>query len=374
MKILHIVDSEGYYGAEVMIVTLALEQLKQGDHPIVCGTVRPGQEESEIVIRARAVGLQSVTLSLSGDYWHQSGEIYDYARSCAVELIHSHGYRPGILLGLQSGNSKVTKIRTLHGWTHVSAFSKMAIYSLFDALLLRRQDAVVVVSNQMRDLPLLRLVPRRLISYIANGIPVVASIPKTIDDLGDEKWRQLCRDCFVIGSIGRLSAEKAQADMLYAVARLHNKGLKIALIIIGEGDERQRLEQLAVELGIEGYVHLPGYKEDAASYMPLFDLFCLSSRTEGLPMTLLEAMRQKIPVLSTNVGAIPELLTDGRGYLISPGDIDEMSTTIKSVIEVPDQARIATEVAYDLFNNNYNSEIMADRYKEIYCSAMAARV
>lgn len=366
MNILHLIDSGGYYGAEVMIVTLALEQSMLGDQPIICCIVKPGQQEPELVIKARQAGLQAVALTLNGNFWHQGRKIYEYARIRAIDIIHSHGYRPGILLGLQFGNHKVAKVRTLHGWTHATMFSKMAIYSLMDALLLWRQGAVVVVSKTIQELPLLYLVPAAVVSYIANGIPVVPSASKTIEELEDKKWQQLCQDCFVVGTIGRLSAEKAQADMVQAIAMLRHKGIQVALVIIGEGDERQRLVQLSEELGVSDYVHLPGYKDDAASYMPLFDLFCLSSRTEGLPMTVLEAMRQKVPVLSTKVGAIPALLGGGRGYLIEPEVVEALAIALESILAEPQSVKAVTESAYELFNRDYNSVIMANKYRDVY--------
>ena len=372
MKVLHLVDSAGFYGAEVLIVTLALEQARQGDSPIVCGIIRPGQEESEVVVRARQRGLEAVSLSLHGSFWQQTRMIYEYARIFAVDVIHSHGYRPSILLGLWPGSGQ-TRVRTLHGWTYSTIFSKIFLYSLVDALLLWRQDSVVAVSNSMRKLPLMCLVPKNKVSYIANGIDISGPIPFTMNSLNDEKWLRLRRDCFVVGSIGRLSREKAQSDMLHAVAILRRKGKQVALVIVGEGEERHALEQLAAELGIAEYVHMPGYLDEAARYMSLFDLFCLSSLTEGLPITVLEAMRQRVAILSTRVGAIPELLADGRGYLVDVGDVMSLAASIEEVMKSPEQKQLVIKSARDHFDNYYSSSIMTEGYRDIYKNALTQK-
>lgn len=371
MKILHLIDSDGFYGAETMIVALAQAQVKQGETPVICSTVKTEQDHPEIIKRAQQLGLEAVSLLLHGNFWEQARMIDEYATLTAVDIIHSHGYRPGILLGLYTKEHPASLVRTLHGWTHSTLISKMFLYSLVDALLLRRQDATVIVSDSMRQLPLMQLLPQKKISYIANGIDVTDVSPMIVETLKDEKLQRLCRDCFIIGSIGRLSAEKAQADMIQAVACLRKKGLQVALVIIGDGEERQLLMQLAEELRIADYIHLLGYQDEASRYLPIFDLFCLSSLTEGLPMTLLEAMRHEIPILATRVGAISKLLADGRGYLIAPSDVAALVAEVVKIIASPEEARLSAVAAHEHFNAYYSSSQMAEKYRYVYRSVLS---
>ena len=366
MKILHLVDSAGFYGAETVIITLALEQKTSNEVPVVCALIKKNQADPDIVIKARAYGLNAVALPVSGNIWRQSKLIVDYAKSKSFDIIHSHGYRPGILVGLVIGLSAISKVRTLHGWTHSTYFSKLFIYNFIDALLLWRQDAVVVVSNKMKKNILMRFVPKSLISTIHNGISTDSHPLITLEELNDPKFQKLYMSNYLIGAVGRLSAEKAQSDLIRAVALLRKEDYQVAIVIIGEGPERQSLERLSSELKISDFVYLPGYLDNAARYLHLFRVLCIASLTEGLPITILEAMQHGVPVLSTNVGDIPELLENGRGFLVSPRHPEEIAMCIKEMINDPEKTRTMSEQAKQYFTKNYTSKTMVRMYSDVY--------
>ena len=125
----------------------------------------------------------------------------------------------------------------------------------------------------------------------------------------------------MVGTVGNFTAKKDQATLLRALAELSPAGRDVVAVLVGLGPLEEELRALAVELGIGGRVRFPGSRDDVFALLPAFDVFVLSSRFEGLPIALLEAMATGVAPVATRVGGIPEVITDGQdGLLVDPGD------------------------------------------------------
>jgi glycosyltransferase involved in cell wall biosynthesis len=141
------------------------------------------------------------------------------------------------------------------------------------------------------------------------------------------------------------------------------------LLILGEGRERRRLELVALELGLEDEVFMPGYRAQAYSYLPFLRGFVLSSHTEGLPMVLLEAMQAGIPVVATRVGGIPSVLEDGAcGLIVPSGDPVELAGAMLHMLETNEDSRVRALRAQARVSERYSSRVMARGYVAIYQS------
>jgi glycosyltransferase involved in cell wall biosynthesis len=141
--------------------------------------------------------------------------------------------------------------------------------------------------------------------------------------------------------MGRLTPQKGFDVLLQAFALCQPETLHWSLIILGEGEERGRLEALAARLGITSAVRLPGYVRDASRVLREGDLFVLPSRYEGFPNALLEAMACGLPVISTDCPSGPaEIVRHGvDGLLIPPEDVDALSIAMRQLIATPDDRR-----------------------------------
>ena len=170
-----------------------------------------------------------------------------------------------------------------------------------------------------------------------------------------------------MGAIGRLSPEKGFNYLIEAIHKINSSSIK--LVIIGDGPERENLERLINKFGMKGKILLPGYMPEAFKYLPFFNVFVLPSLTEGLPITLLEAMQAGIPIIATRAGGVPETLNDGEaGIIVEPGDSKPLEKAIRLLCKDKEHARRLAGKAKEIAKTRYSSREMALRYYEVYKS------
>jgi glycosyltransferase involved in cell wall biosynthesis len=161
-----------------------------------------------------------------------------------------------------------------------------------------------------------------------------------------------------------LSHEKGPDLFLEAFARCRDHRLHAS--IIGDGRERAELEALARALGINERVRFCGQLDDAARYFAAFDVFVMSSRTEGAPIVLFEAMAAEVPVVATSVGGIPEIIARGEAALVPPGDTDALARAIDEVVSSPEQARERSRAALETLRSDYSADGWLANYESLY--------
>ncbi|MCS3904323.1 glycosyltransferase involved in cell wall biosynthesis [Methylohalomonas lacus] len=369
MKILHIIDSGGLYGAENMLLDLMSEQVKQGLRPLLCSIGSHACGEKEIERHATQQNLEVISLRMrAGLNLYGAYRILRTARYNRVDILHSHGYKGNILAGcVPRAVRKMPLLCTVHGWTSTSAVSKMALYEWLDRRLLRYKDAVVAVNQLMLgDARLMSAnIPTDRLHVVNNGITLE---PGTTDTSGVlDTIREFCREGFIIGAVGRLSREKGYVYLLESIARLHQGGHRVRLVLAGDGPLKAELQEKAARLNIEDNVLFAGYLKDAGRCLHFFNVFVISSLSEGLPIALLEAMRASVPVVATRVGGIPEVLANGKsGILVLPGNAQKLAEAIAQIKQDPKQAALLAQEAENRVKDHYSSETMAQNYLNIY--------
>ncbi|MBJ6723697.1 glycosyltransferase [Geomesophilobacter sediminis] len=368
MKILHLIDSGGMYGAETMLLGLMAEQLRLGLHPILGSIAPPGYPEKPVEAEARRRGLTVVPFRMvPGPNPAGALAILSFAWRERVQILHSHGYKGDILFGfLPRWLRRLPLVSTLHGWTgNGQARGRLALYEWLHGVVLSRVERVVVVNRPMQEHP--RLKQRRVrVEVVPNGIAEPAPAREALDPA----LVSFCAAGFVIGAIGRLSPEKGFDLLLEAVAGLVAEGRDLRLVVVGEGELRGELTRKARELGLEGRFLLPGFIPDGRRCLALFHLFAISSSTEGLPMTLLEAMQARVPVVATGVGGIPEALGEGACGVVTEVSAGALRQGIREVIDHLDAAAERAHRAQLRVAEHYSSRAMAARYLEIYRRAV----
>lgn len=366
MRILHIIDSGGMYGAEVMLLNLVEEQIRQGLGPIIASIgdkKLAGEKALELEADKRGFPLKIFRMR-PGPNLIGAMEILNYAKATRCDLLHSHGYKGNILFGfIPKKIRRLPLVTTLHGWTSAGTiFSRMRVYESLDSWSLSRMDAVVLVNEGMSTHP--GLAGRNHIKYhiVNNGISLEEPGSYPCADLN-----LMQNSSLHIVAVGRLSPEKGFDVLFKAIGHAVDRELDVTLVLFGEGRLRRKLEDLILKLGLQDRVKMPGFVSNVASVFPCFDLLVMPSLTEGLPITLLEAMRGELPIIATKVGGIPNVLAnDISGILVQPGDETALTKAIIDLACSPDRCRQLAEEAQFIFKQRYSSARMAVNYQQIY--------
>lgn len=361
-----------------MLLNLVAEQIKQGLEPVIASIGEKSVIEKPLETEAIRRGFKVKKFRMMpGPNYPGALKILSFVHREGIDILHSHGYKGNILFGLLPRKiRKVPILSTLHGWTSTTGFSKMRVYEWLDRKSLKHIDTVVVVSNAMKLHPKLKGLKGINFNVIPNGISVPNDVPSShiptfsssisTKDF-DSKVINFCNAGFTVGAIGRLSPEKGYGDLIKALVLLNKKGIDVRLVIIGEGGERSYLEGLAEQYALSDKLLMPGYLEDAKRYIPFLNVFAISSLTEGLPITLLEAMQVQVPIVATNVGGIPEVLNNGKaGLLIKPCMPEEIAEAIGSLYHNEKLASEFRAKAYQQLSAYYSSDKMAMGYLNIY--------
>ena len=370
MKILHVIDSGGIYGAEIVVLNLAEEQRKMKHDPVIASLGHHGVIEKPLEVEAKKRGLDVRIFRMrDGPNIIGGYNILRFARDNEFTIIHNHGYKGDILLGfIPRALRSIPVISTLHGWTSTGLISKMRLYAYLHALSLCFVDAVVFVNKSMMSSKWFKRLKEHRLYYVRNGIVRHEKSPKS----PDESIIQFCSKGYTVMSCGRLSKEKGYEYLICSLAEAIKKGADANLLILGEGPERKNLENKVAELKLQDEVYLPGYRDHAQDYLSYGDVFVISSISEGLPITLLEAMQMGIPVIATSVGGVPEVLTHKEnGILVNSQDVEGLCDAMVLLYKEPYIGKNMARRAQELVYREFSSEKMAQNYIDIYHEVIA---
>jgi glycosyltransferase involved in cell wall biosynthesis len=266
-------------------------------------------EETPFIKAARAAGMPVHLLRGFNQYdptlvWR----IAQLVKSLGVDIVHAHEVKSDVLMWLAAKLRPVPIMTTLHGW--IGNSPKQRLMTALDRRAVRGFDRVVVVSQQMWDVVSGDGFRPGQLRLLHNAIVI-------------DKYRRTGQTGFlaaivgrpvegpVLASIGRLSAEKGQADLVEALALVRASGKQVSLVLAGDGPARAGLEERVRALQLQDWVHFPGYVDQPHRVLEETDLAVLPSHTEGLPNAALEALAMGVPLLATRVGGTPEVVTDG---------------------------------------------------------------
>lgn len=373
MKVLHLIDSGGLYGAEKMLLALVREQINLGLCPVILSAGEPAQPEKPLERAAREQGLPLISWRMKpGFNLTGARQIWRWAQDEGFDLMHSHGYKFNVLMGLWPRFiRKLPLMATLHGYVKAQRFSKTQVYEGLDRLVLRQMNCVALVTEAMT-----REIPRSVISsgktvVIANGIEAERVRQRSKEGLSGELAFFLESHTPILLAVGRLSHEKGFDRLIDAFKVVRGKYSNAGLIIIGEGGCRESLEKQASDPSLMDAVFLPGYCDSVPALMARSDLLCIPSRTEGLPIVLLEAMVVGVPVCASDVGEIRRVLGEGKGGKVSPvSDSESLGGELLACLQNPGEMSEAAAWGKERVHRDYSSKKMAERYLAVYLQTL----
>jgi glycosyltransferase involved in cell wall biosynthesis len=180
-------------------------------------------------------------------------------------------------------------------------------------------------------------------------------------------------DAFIAGYIGRLAMQKRVRDLIWAVETLRQIRPQLRLVILGDGPERSRLEEFAHAVGCAEYVRFLGHRDDALTWLSLFDAFCLASSFEGQSNSLMEAMAAGRAVVVTDIPPNRELVApDETGLLVKPGDSVGFMQQLRRLIDEPSLRERLGAAARERMQTVFSVSTMVERYVALYRDVMSA--
>lgn len=271
-------------------------------------------------LEASGIIVESVVSSRRG-YWQERRAVAELLDRHGVDIVHTHGDRVDVLHGLSAVSAGRIAVTTAHGFSRSGLKGRLIEWA--HARAMARFRAVVAVSRPLSDALVRRGVSSAKVVLIANGLPRKASPRSSRESARSELG--LGQDRRVIGWVGRFSREKDPGFQVRAFAAMRDR--EAVLCMIGDGPELGATRSLAQQLGVSDRVMFAGARNQASALFGAFDVFGLSSSTEGTPIVLLEAMEAGLRIVATRVGGVPDLVGDS-ARLVDHGDLPAMSAAL----------------------------------------------
>lgn len=315
----------------------------------------------------RAAGVETLALPITGRaYLRERAAVADLCRRIGPTVVHSHGYRPDVLGAGAARSLGIPTVTTVHGFT--GGDWKNQIYERLQRRAFRRFDAVAAVSRPLSDALAADGVPRTRLHLLPNAYDERA--PR-LDRAAARAALGVPAEGFRIGWVGRLSPEKGADVLLDAVSRITD--LPIAVSVLGDGAEASGLRERAERLGIASRVTFHGVVRDAGRLFPALDLFVLSSRTEGTPIVLFEAMSAGVAIVATRVGGVPDVVSEAEASLVPPEDPASLAAAIRGAFARPADRAARAEHARGRLTSRFALAPWLRAYEAIYRGVASTR-
>jgi len=373
--ILHLLGSGGFYGAERMLLDHC--QATPGQHRVLFLDA-----PAELVARFREAGVECDTCQGLGAVLKVLG-----AQRGQRPLVNSHNFKGQLFGWIGATLWRLPMVSTQHGFTPRSR--KQRFYTWLSLQLCRTPtvDTVVCVAESIARIHRDAGVPEAKLRVIPNGLPehqevdltagVGAGLPRDGDAEHNSESRgkpaptsaprQGDRKPWLAAYVGRLSSEKGPDLFLDTLIPVCQRHPQVHAVMLGEGPERDTLQARIDAAGLTARITLPGFQRDMRAWMKRLDALVISSRTEGTPMILLEAMQDGVPVVAFGVGGIPDVIEHGRnGLLAAPMASTELGAHLEALLQDPAQATELVAGARRTQRERYHLPTLAQRWALVY--------
>jgi glycosyltransferase involved in cell wall biosynthesis len=291
------------------------------------------------------------------------------------DIVHTHTTKAGILGRVAAHISGVPVIvHGLHGSTFQAFNSSLLNWLLFllERLTGRFTDAYISVSKMLSEKYVEKGIGKKENYYtVYSGMKLdkFYEVREKVDYR--EKRRELGINSgqFVIGNVARLETRKGHQFLLDAFKKvtLERKDYPLKLLIIGEGEDREKLENYIKKLNLEDKVIFTGYREDVEELMALMDIFVLTSLREGLPRVLVQAAAVGMPSVAFNVDGVSEIIKDNQnGFLIRPRDVEQLANRMVRYIDNKELVSLHSQRGREFIKGKWSIEDMVDKIDKIY--------
>ena len=366
ITVLQLIAPTHFGGAEQVVLNL-IECLDKSRFRVVVGPfVNVHFKENEFVERLQEANIFHKVLWLRRTVDIENVfKIVRFIQKEGIDIIHSHGYRSDIIGLITANITRLPIVSTIHGWIPID--SRLKFYERCDRFALRFFDRLLPVSDQIRNVLAASGINPGKINCIHNAVSINSGQEQR--QVLPAAWKESCD--FLIGVIGRLSPEKDVSGFVQAAGLLAGKFNRVKFLVVGDGPERKTLEEMAVSQGLKERINFTGFVNDMDGIYRSLDLLVISSTTEGIPLVVLEAMKHGIPVVSTRVGGIPEVIEDGvDGMLVESRDPQALSEAIEILLLDNNRYHEISRKARNKIVTHFNQSIWIEKIEKIYSNLL----
>jgi glycosyltransferase involved in cell wall biosynthesis len=340
---------------------LALGQRRTGVH--VASVVAPSDSTThpfETKLRDASIPLTSIVVG-ARDYRREFRLLGELVADLRPRVVHTHGYRADVMGAFLRRKFAVPHVSTIHGF--LGGGFRNRLNERIQLYVLRRASAVIAVSRPLVEQLAHAGIPREKIHLVQNGF---YSGEQGLSRAAARSALQIKGSSLAAGWIGRLSREKGPDVAVDAMAVGSSDW---TLEIIGDGPAAPSLRQTVTDLGLSERIHFHGELPNAARYLAAFDAFVLSSRTEGTPIALMEAMHAGVPVVATLVGGVPDVVTDETALLVPSENPEAIARALGVLKSDPVAASLRSKAARSRLDRQFASSKWVEMHEAVYRGA-----
>lgn len=358
VSVLHVLAPAPFGGLEAVVPGLTLGARGSAVEARVAAVIPRGQLDHAFLAPFRNAGVEVFRIEVPPrGYLQERAEVARLCNRLRPDVVHTHGYRTDVLDAAVARGLGIPVVSTVHGFT--GGDRRNRFYQWLQRHALRRFDAVVAVSRSLMNDLAASGVARERLYYVQNAW--YSSEPPLDREAACRALR--IPDGFRAGWVGRLSTEKGP-DVL--VEALQQVGVPMTVSFLGAGPLRQALESRAAALHVADRIHWHGVVPGAGRLLRAFGAFVLTSRTEGTPIALLEAMAAEVPIIAAGVGGVPDMVSTKEALLVPPNDPHAVATALQEVFRDPAAAQRRARAARERLDREFGLAIWLQRYEAVY--------
>ena len=386
IRVLRVIARLNMGGPAIHVSSLAAGLETRGYHTtLVAGSLARGEDSMAFVAERLGVAIVNVPemeREITPLHDVQSARhLARLIREIRPQILHTHTAKAGAIAraaAVLAGDARPPIVlHTFHGHVLKGYFGpgRTAFFRHLERVLARASDVLVAVSPEVRDdLVELGVAPRKKFAVVRLGIPLAERLGGPGAELDYRRLYGIPEDAFVVGWVGRMTGVKDTGAVLEILRATRDLGVDAVLCMVGDGPEREGLEQRAQELGIVRHTYFAGYQPDVAGYDRLFDAFVLPSVNEGTPVSAIEALASGTPVVANLVGGVPDVIRDGvDGFLVDPGDTGAAGQRLAELARDPGLRAALGEAGRERVLARYSVERLVDDVDRLYRSLLEAK-
>jgi len=368
LGVLYLLETGGPGGAERMLLDLA-ENVGPGWQAVV-GVMKAGWLRSH----ATSAGLPCVTVSGNG-----CGDLgvlqrlVEIIETHEIAVIHAHEFYMSMIGTLVSRATGIPLVVTVHGKSYYPDKRRRRAAC---RMMAAGAAALVTVSEDLcRFFCQTTGTPLARVRVIYNGINLRGGSAARRNNVELLESAGIPREAKIVGAVGNLYPVKGHLDLIRATRTILKHLPTTHVVILGRGTLHDALVAEAEALGIRDRIHLLGYREDVKEWLGAMDVFTMPSLSEGLPLSLLEAMAAGVPPVVTKVGGMPEVVQDSvTGFIVPPGNVEALADRLSFLLGNPSLATKMGVASRERILDQFTMDRMAAEYRAVYRQAARSSV